>query len=301
MARCRVEGLVVVGLLALAACGGGGGAGGADADDDGLGPLAELMGWDVQEPAEARRQELEVQQSIVECMRAEGWEYEPVDWSAQMPETSDEDMALYNDPEAFGAKYGYGVARNYELYDAANIESGDGSGGMGVEFEDPNQEYMSSLTEDEMTEYQATLYGDPDIWESEPDENGVYVSPPLEDQGCQGQAQLAVNGEDPMSDPDIQARMNEYWEDQQDDPRMEAAYDDWADCMGDDIEGLEAGAEDVTRPDQMYQVFDSRKMELMDSRCARSTPTTRRRTRTSTRRTPTPAARTRSGTTARPS
>ena len=128
MGRSRITGLVVTGALALAACGGGGG-GSGDADEDGMGPLAELMGWGVTEPAEQRRQELEREQAIAECMRAEGWEYEPVDWSAQMPETSEEDMALFDDdPEAFGEKYGYGVARNYELYEAEGIESGDGPG-----------------------------------------------------------------------------------------------------------------------------------------------------------------------------
>ena len=33
--------------------------------------------------------------------------------------------------------------------------------------------------------------------------------------------------------------------------------------MGDDIEGLEVGLEPVTRSDQMYQVFETRKMVLM--------------------------------------
>src|SRR5687767_10677743 len=120
MARRRFEAMIVAGIVTLSACGGGGGEG---ADDDGMGPLAELMGWGVQEPAEQRRLELEREQAIADCMRAEGWEYEPVDWSAQMPEESEEDMALFADPEAFGAKYGYGVARNYELYEAEAIES----------------------------------------------------------------------------------------------------------------------------------------------------------------------------------
>jgi hypothetical protein len=263
MAWRRIEGMVVAGIVTLSACGGGGGDG-AD-DDGGMGPLAELMGWGAQEPAEQRRLELESEQAIAECMRAEGWEYEPVDWSGQMPEGSEEDMALYADPEAFGAKYGYGVARNYELYEAEAIESGEGPGMRGEEFEDPNEEYVSSLSESEVTEYYATLSGDPEIWEAPEgaDEEGVFVSPPLEEQGCHGQAQLAVFGEDPTTDPDIQERMQDHWEGQQDDPRMAAAYDEWVACMGDDIEGLEVGLDPVTRSDQMYQVFDTRKMVLM--------------------------------------
>ena len=262
MGLSRITGVVASAVLALAACGGGGD--GGDADDDGMGPLAELMGWGAIEPAEQRRQELEREQAIAECMRAEGWEYEPVDWSAQMPETSEEDMALFDDgPEAFGEKYGYGIARNYELYEAEGIESGEGPGMSGEAIEDPNQDYVSSLSGSEMEDYYATLHGDPEIYEEQEDDDGVFVSPPLEDQGCWGEAQLAVYGEDPSNDPEIQERMNEYWEGQQDDPRLDAANEEWADCMGDEIEGLESGGEPVTRSEQLYQVFETRKMELM--------------------------------------
>jgi len=256
-----ITGLVASAVLALAACGGGDD-GGGDADEDGMGPLAELMGWGVTEPAEQRRLELEREQAIAECMRAEGWEYEPVDWSAQMPDTSEEDMALFADgPEAFGEKYGYGVARNYELYEAEGVESGEGPGMSGDEIEDPNQDYVSSLSESEVEDYYATLHGDP--MEAPPDDEEVFVSPPLEDQGCWGEAQLAVYGEDPSNDPEIQERMNDYWEGQQDDPRLAAANQEWGDCMAGEIEGLEAGGDPVTRPDQLYQVFDERKMALM--------------------------------------
>ena len=85
----------------------------------------------------------------------------------------------------------------------------------------------------------------------------MFVSPPLEEQGCYGQAQLAVYGEDPANDPEIQERMNEYWEGQLDDPRIDAANEVWAECMADEVEGLEVGGEQVTRPDQVYQLFDS--------------------------------------------
>lgn len=254
MSRHRVERIVAVGVLALAGCGGGGGSSSGDSEDE-LSPLAELMGWTPVEPAEQRRQDLEREQHVAECMRAEGWEYEPVDWQAQMP--VDEDAEIYEDPEAFGAKHGYGVAHTYERYER------DGGRAASTEFEDPNEEYVSSLSARENEEYYATLHGDPGIWEDTGGEDGSFVSPPLEEQGCQGRAELAVFGDSPMNDPDIQQRMDDFWMDQQDDPRMEAAHAAWAECMGDDIEGLEVGLQPVSRPDQMYQVFESRKHVLM--------------------------------------
>ena len=259
MSPRSVKGLVAVAVLASAACGGGDDGGGVAA---GPSPLAELMGWDTDfDSAEMRRQELAREEAIADCMREEGWEYEPVDYSAQFSETSEEDVDLFADPEAYGEKYGYSVARNYELYEAEGVQSGDGPG-MGTSFVDPNEDYVMSLTDDERTAYYATLYGGDDIWE-DPEGEGEMAMPPLEEQGCQGRAELAVSGEDPMSDPDIQERMEDYWTNQQDDPRMQAAQDDWAECMGDDIAGLEAMGERVSRPDQMYQVFESRKNELM--------------------------------------
>lgn len=257
MARVRGGRAIAVGLLVVAGCGGGG----EGSSDEGPSPLAELMGWQPEEPAEQRRKELEREQKVAECMRAEGWEYEPVDWSAQMPDMPAEELDLINDPQAYGEKYGYGVVRNYELYEAEGIESGEGPG-MGREFEDPNQDYVESLSQSEMEEYYATLQGDPDIW-GDPDEDGMMVAPPLEEQGCYGQAQLAVYGEDPMSDPAVQERLNEFWEGQEDDPRLKAAHDEWRECMAEELDGVEVMGEPVTRPEQMYQVLDERKMAAL--------------------------------------
>lgn len=256
--------IIVAALLALGACGGGGGDDDAN-DDDGLGPLAELMGWMPQEPAEARRQQLEVEEQVADCMRAEGWEYEPVDWSAQMPDVDEEDITLaMTDPTAYGEKYGYGVVYNYETNEATALENGDDPRmGVGEEFEDPNADYVGSLSEDERTEYYASLYGEQSFDEVDEDEDGVLQMPSLDEQGCQGQAQLSVYGEQPYDNPDIQQRMTDYYESLQDDPQLLATFADWADCMGEDLDGLEAGGEPVERPDQMWTVFEERKMTAM--------------------------------------
>lgn len=261
MRRRGVLGVVVT-MVALAGCGSGGDGGSAEADD-GPGPLAELMGWEAEEPAELRRQELEVQELVVQCMREEGWEYVAVDWSAQMPDAGEEDTALMGDPDAYGEKYGYGVFRSYELYEEESLLAGESPQEMGMEFEDPNQEYLESLSEAEVAEFYASLSGDPEIW-GEPGEDGMVVSPPLADQGCDGQARLEVYGERPLdSEPELQERLQEFFESSAEDPRIATAAADWLDCMGDVVEGLEAYFRPLDHPDDMYGYVDGLKMEAM--------------------------------------
>jgi hypothetical protein len=240
--------------------------GGDDEGDDGgdgesvTSPLAELMGW-VSDPVEQRRQELEIQEQVADCMKAEGFEYTPVDWSAQMPET-DVDMS---DPKAYGEKYGYGVMYNYETY-----ELGNNSGEGGVSFEDPNMEYVNSLSPAEQEAYNKALYGDPRIWEQPPTtaaggdsaEPAVGVAPPLDQQGCDGQARLAVMGEDPASDPEVQNMLNDFFQSQQNDPRLEAMVADWAECFQPKLDeyGIDTPLKNIY---DGYQIMDAAKYEAL--------------------------------------
>lgn len=228
--------------------------------DDATSPLAELMGW-VSDPVEQRRQELEIQEKVADCMKAEGFEYTAVDWSAQMPET-DVDMS---DPKAYGEKYGYGVMYNYETY-----ELGNGEGDPGVSFEDPNMEYVNSLSPAEQEAYNKALYGDPGIWDQPPTtvaagdavEATVAVAPPLDQQGCNGKARLEVVGEDPSSDPAVQSMLNDFYQSQQNDPRLEALVADWAQCFQPKLD--EYGID--TKPKNIYdgyQIMDAAKYEAL--------------------------------------
>jgi peptidoglycan hydrolase-like protein with peptidoglycan-binding domain len=232
----------------------------ADGDDDGdddaaVSPLGELLGW-VSDPVEQRRQQLEIEEQVAECMKAEGWEYTPVDWEAQMPEV-DVDMS---DPQAFGEKYGYGVMYNYET----NELGGDG-GPMGIPFEDPNGEYMMSLSPSDQEAYSADLYGDPGIWEQSEDgatDATMVVAPPLDQQGCQGKARLEVVGEDPSSDPAVQQILNDFYESQQNDPGLQAIVDTWSECLQPKLDeyGLEA---DLTNVFDGYQIMEAEKYKAL--------------------------------------
>ncbi len=261
----RRSGSVLLAVSLLAACGAEGS--GSEATEP-VDALAELMGWDIQEsPAEQRALQLQSEEAVQACMRAEGFEYTPIDYEAQFG-GNDEDAELFADPKAFGEKYGYGVVRNYEQYEEPYM-TGEGDGGFGGPvFEDPNQEYVDSLSEREREDYYAVLHGDQSFYE-EPAEDGVYEAPPLEEQGCYGKAQREVYGDRFQIDPEIEARVSDYFTSMTDDPDYAAATKEWKACMLDhDPEVFETDVEGftVTTPDQMYQLVEFEKAAKMGMR-----------------------------------
>jgi hypothetical protein len=238
-------------VLLLAACGGGDSAASDEAEgnpnDPRNSPLAQLFGSGTSS-ADQRAQQLEIEQQVAQCMRDEGFEYEPVDYQAQMGDMNAEWEMQLSDPEGFGEKYGYGVVRGYEM-----------QGDMGATtFEDPNQDYLNSLTPEENEAYYETLYGGSFFGTSEDGEMEEYVPPPLEEQGCQGRAMLAVYGENsPMTNTDMQTRMNELFEDMESDPDVARAIDDWASCMRE-----QDASYDWERPEDAINEFYNRLSEL---------------------------------------
>ena len=239
--------LTATATMILAACGGGessgsdgGGSGGGDDPSDS--PLSQLMGFDVSS-ADRRAQELQIQQEMAQCMRSEGWEYEPVDYSSQTSDMSAEFEELATDPEGYGEKYGYGVVRSFES-----------QGDMGTQFEDPNMDYVGSLLPEEMESYYESLYGK----QPEMTDGDEFVMPPLEDQGCFGKATVAVYGENsPMTNTDMQNRLNDLFADAESDPQVAAAIDTWAACMRDKDPSY-----DWDRPEDVSNSFWDRLNEL---------------------------------------
>lgn len=230
---------LAVGLVLVAGCGSSdGGASDADLRNPNNGPLAKLLGYDIA-PAEQKAKDLQVQQSIVECMKADGWEYQAVDYSAGGNDVyTQEYQEQVADPVAYGEKYGYGVVRGYDL--------GQDQSNSPTEFVDPNNDYVNSLSPDEQTSYYESLYGDQSGFEVT-DDTGTFTPPPLEEQGCQGKAQLEVYGDSPFNDPDMSQRLQEIMDDAQNDPDVKDATDRWATCMS-DIDS----SYDWKSPDEIY-------------------------------------------------
>ena len=75
-------------------------------------PLDSLVGATLTTPDEARRQYIESENLIVECMRDQGWEYAPLDDGTTSAGFPDEPWGS----DAFGLKYGYGVVLEYEQH-----------------------------------------------------------------------------------------------------------------------------------------------------------------------------------------
>ncbi|HWL45789.1 MAG TPA: hypothetical protein VNQ73_22800 [Ilumatobacter sp.] len=96
-------------------------------------------------------------------------------------------------------------------------------------FVDPNADYVASLSEAELQSYYEDLYG-PVFQTQVIAADEVYVSPSLLDQGCMGQARYEVGGEDPASDPEVAALLNEYYSNQSD-AETEQFVRAWAECL----------------------------------------------------------------------
>ncbi len=266
--RTRIAAVAVT--VALTACGSSGGDGANEPTTTTISPLAELMGWTNDSPTESRRKQLQIEELVADCMREQGWEYTPVDWAAQDPGATGADWELQmNDPQAFGEKHGYGVVYNYELYEEPSL-LGETSEGAPVSTMAPNanDEYVQSLGESEQSEYYASLYGEPmmDVpVEGEDSATAVTAAAiAIEDQGCYGQANAEVYPQnETMNDPDIQERLSEYWQDQQDAPEMQAAYEDWYACMGDEFDLTDAVGDPVETPNDIWTYLDGLKNEAL--------------------------------------
>jgi hypothetical protein len=197
-------------------------------------PLNELFGGNVS-PAEARKKDLAMQTAMAQCMKEAGWEYKPIDYSAQFPQQASGDQDLSQ--AEFGKKYFYGMVHNYEVYELPNIGTGENGAPAtvaGQGFVDPNQDYVQSLSGDDQQKYQEALYGAQinqqptvDTVTGEP----VYVAPPIEQQGCQGKAQLEVNGKQPFDNPDFSKRLQDLSQKMEKDPRVSDAETAWGDCI----------------------------------------------------------------------
>ncbi len=260
--RRTMSGFAALSLLA-SACGAGAEAGDASLAES---PLADLLGWTDYDPVLDQANELKIQDLTVACMADEGFEYEPEIYDdGYDAEEADAEATLRADPVAYGAKYGYGVVRDYETWEIDQIQSQiDGEPSPGDEYVDPNQDYIESLSESEANVYYETLYGQNQEWEVDDDGNEIQPPPlPPEDRGCMNNARTEVTGPEPWDDPEFSDRMDEFWTESSDDPRLSAANDKWAECMDgtmsefDLIDGFT-----VSKPEDMWTYWSVEKAVL---------------------------------------
>lgn len=180
--------IAAAGALLLGACGASDATDAAPGADDAevvyTSPLGEFLGWDqgVDFDAEAAQvefaqQEREAQEAIASCMAAEGFEYIPIDVSAQeafFESQFEEDLEWGSDE--WIAKYGFGVStQRFSQSQVGPDLVGNTWNDFGGEDEmpvDPNQAYLETLSESERMAYEAALWGGPNdypvpLWEEE--------------------------------------------------------------------------------------------------------------------------------------
>jgi hypothetical protein len=234
------------------------GGSGDDADT-----LAEFFGYSEEtfDPAaaeaEARTNELLIQEKVQACMAAEGFEYTPY--------VPDYGTSFYAGPggdlteDEFRERYGYGYF-TMMLEEPAFEESFSPE-------DDPNWVRQEAMSEAERAAYEKALYGD---WESfnpelEYDDEGneIYVEPDFSEiGGCYNLAQEEVWG----GGPDSFGRLNEINEELQPafedlyrrieaDPRVADANAEWASCMA------EKGYT-FSSPEDIFEYLNQQQQEL---------------------------------------
>lgn len=211
--------------LSLAAC-----SGNTEGATERVGPLDEYFedlyaDW-TPESGDAQMRQME--ELVAQCMSEEGFEYIPVDHSGGQSFSSD-DLDVEWGTREFAELYGYGATTDpwSDLMEEVPEDGGD-------QWFDPNEEYVSSMSESEQEAYYLALYGDQTGPAEGEEEEWEWD---WEQAGCQGWAQNEAWGGGDSDDGEqfraLQDDMNAMWEATMSDPRIAAVEAEWASCMAD--------------------------------------------------------------------
>lgn len=234
-----------------------------------IGPLGEFLGWndDMEMSDEDLRQQRRIEQLTADCMRDEGFEYVPVDPAEAGPMVIDEEGPWSLPPDEFAEQYGYGMS---------TIDPGDESVVELPAADDPNAKIVDGLSRSAQDAYYKALYGDgkggtfvmsaggamsmsvADVPGKGGDKGKDETSTP----GCMTKANDEVYGPGPTrkqqaSFDSLQKDMDALWERVENDQRVAAAADAWADCMAD------AGYPEMIDLEDPWTEVDKRVKEVM--------------------------------------
>ncbi len=248
MLKNRVVSAAVAACLMLAACGGTSEEAETEDASAPASPLAEFMGdtvmFDSEDGEEQfAEQQRQINESVVACMAAEGWEYTP---------ENVEDTVFFDGGDADGLewgsrewteKYGFGITTQMFPQETVGPElvgyADEGFGGPGEEYEDPNGEYIQSLSESDSEAYYEDLYGSdpgPNITEEMTDEEMDAAFQEWEENrvidGCYPQAEEEFYGPDDFY-TEFGDEMDDMWDQMMNDPRIVAAETSTAECVSD--------------------------------------------------------------------
>lgn len=241
----------VCALLGLAACGGSDGD--EEASEPGLEEAFGLPAFDedgANEEFEDEQRRLE--EAIAACMADRGFEYEPYVPDFGGIEFTEEDQVEYARRNGFSVTLPYGDPEY------------DGDAGGFVEDDDPNSDYVSGLSESEMTAYYEALDGTPEemaeyeTTETDPETGETYTMIEGAGAGCRGDAQREVTGDRDTAYSAMEPLYEEIYERVEADPRTAELEAEWSSCMTD------AGF-DFATPDEVYDyAYEDLAAELAD-------------------------------------
>ena len=256
--------------MAASACGAGSSTEAAGVDEVAAefeSPLGDFLGWTTDfnsDDEQAKYQEIErkAQEAAAVCMKAEGFEYTPVDYG-QFENFAEEEEGLQWGTRAWGEKYGFGIStQRFSQEEVGPDLIGHTFGDFAEEtFVDPNEAYVDSLPEAEQEVYYETLYGKEDgpEWDdslSEDENNEImeeFYNENYEPTGCMNVAYQESSGEDAYQEfdeafGDLLQEMEERFES---DPRVVARRSEVTSCVA------EKGF-DYTDEEAVYQDIEER-------------------------------------------
>jgi hypothetical protein len=198
------------------------------------------------EDQEARMRETE--ELVAACMQEAGFEYIP------------RDPAAFGGFEEFEPDEEYGT-EEYAAAHGYDITTFDPEAQpMPEEMVDPNEEYLSSISESEVMAYYEALYGASSSEEFDPEaEAPVYDWTTA---GCTGQAEHEIGADEVFTDPafmSFQEDTSALYEKAQNSPETAALNAEWADCMA------SAGYPDYGSPQEAMDDINEQAMAIYES------------------------------------
>lgn len=218
----RGLGVAACGLMVLAGCGGGA------SEAQNLTTVDEQIGID--EDGILERQ-VQAENKIRDCMKAQGFEYVPVDPGAQQAAMVGRSGMSH---EEFEKQFGYGITTLYEQRFTQTVAG-------------PNQEIRNALGDADRAAYDAALYGDdPTATFQVALDNGDFTRLG----GCTKQATAEIFGGTAVIQT-LQSLLDDTDEKIFSDSRMVKAVEKWSACMGD------AGFT-VSEPDEVDAILEGK-------------------------------------------
>lgn len=178
-------------------------------------PIADLLGLPITDDDAMEEYfgqlQREAEAKIAECMLAQGFQYKVIDYSGLTGAA----ISIDEDTAEFAEQYGFGIASNpFE----ESFESFQ-------DFEDPNEEYLKTLSPGETEAYQEALSGTlPDF------SDGDDVEFSFEPSGCQGDAYEEVFSFGLVFEQ-FSDEFEQIEEAYNSDPRIVNATSGWSSCM----------------------------------------------------------------------